>query len=97
MAPLPHAPRSASPDLTLSLISEELELNVSSNAQREMLRAAIARLGGHCDWTVDHTGWVVTLYFPEELTFSGGTLDEGLTSCLTWLMVLKPMEELAYV
>jgi hypothetical protein len=51
-----------------------------------MLRAAIARHGGYCDWSVDHTGWVVTLYFPEERTFSGGTLEDGLAACLTWLV-----------
>jgi hypothetical protein len=31
---------------------------------------------------VDHTDWVVTLYLLEERTFSGGTLGDGLTTCL---------------
>jgi hypothetical protein len=50
-----------------------------------MLRAAIAERRGHCDWAVDHTGWVVTLHLPEEQVFSGSTLEDGLLSCLAWL------------
>ncbi|MGH2615956.1 MAG: hypothetical protein ACRDJC_12000 [Thermomicrobiales bacterium] len=49
------------------------------------LRAAIARRGGYCDWSVDHTGWVVTLYLPQERTFAGGTLEAALAACLEWL------------
>ena len=51
----------------------------------DMLRAAIAERGGYCDWTVDYTGWVVTLHLPEEQIFSGSTLEDGLLSCLAWL------------
>jgi hypothetical protein len=53
---------------------------------RETLRAAIARHGGAIDWTVDSTGWVVTLYLPEERVFSGVTLEDGLLACLAWLV-----------
>jgi hypothetical protein len=42
-----------------------------------MQHAAIARYEGYCTWSVDHTGWVITLYFPEERTFSGGTSKTG--------------------
>jgi hypothetical protein len=54
-------------------------------APRDMLRSAIAERGGYCDWTVDYTGWVVTLHLPEERIFSGSTLEDGLLSCLAWL------------
>jgi hypothetical protein len=30
------------------------------------------------DWTVDHAGWVISLMEPEEQTFYGRTLSEGL-------------------
>jgi hypothetical protein len=52
----------------------------------DMLRAAIAERGGYCDWTVDNTGWVVTLHLPEEQVFAGRTLEGGLLSCLAWLI-----------
>jgi hypothetical protein len=46
------------------------------------LRAAIATRGGSCWWDVGcplgHDGWVVTLSSPEEQTFYGKTLEEGL-------------------
>jgi hypothetical protein len=35
---------------------------------------------------VDHAGQVVTLSSPEEQTFYGRTLEEGLAWCLVWLM-----------
>ena len=97
MATLPRAPRSAFPDLTVTLTQAGVDLSFVPGAPREMLRAAIARHGGYCDWTVDHTGWVVTLYFPEERTFSGGTLEDGLASCLAWLVAAERREELARV
>jgi hypothetical protein len=51
----------------------------------DQLRAAIAQRGGYCDWSVDHTGWVVTLYLPQERTFAGATLEAALAACLAWL------------
>jgi hypothetical protein len=48
--------------------------------------AAIATRRGSCSWTVGHAGWVVMLHSPEELDFSGTTLEEALAKCLVWLM-----------
>ena len=59
---------------------------LGTSARRDALCAAIAQHGGVIDWTVDHTGWVVTLYLPMEGMFSGGTLEDGLRSCLAWLV-----------
>ena len=97
MATLPRAPRSTFPDLAVTLTQAGVDLTFVPGAPREMLRAAIARHGGYCDWTVDHTGWVVTLYFPEERTFSGGTLEDGLASCLAWLLSLERRGEVGRV
>jgi hypothetical protein len=36
---------------------------------------------------------VVTLYLPQEQVFTGPTLEEGLTACLTWLVALASCEE----
>jgi hypothetical protein len=36
----------------------------------------------YCSWTVDHAGWVVTLYSPEEQVNYGRTLEEALAWCL---------------
>jgi hypothetical protein len=85
MATLPHDPRSVSPDLIDTLSRTGIDLTSESGARRDMLHAAIARYEGYCNWSVDYTGWVVTLHFPEERTFSGGTLEDGLMRCLTWL------------
>ena len=51
-----------------------------------MLRRAIATRRDYCSWDLDHVGWVVTLHSPEEQTFYGRTLEEGLAWCLFWLM-----------
>ena len=85
MATLPYDPRAVSPDLVDRLSRAGIDLTTESGARRDRLHAAIARYEGYCDWLVDSTGWVVTLHFPEERTFSGGTLEDGLMRCLTWL------------
>ena len=86
MVTLPQTPGSDSLELTVALALAGVDLTRVNAARRDMFRAAIARHGGYCDWRVDHTGWVVTLYFPEERTFSGGTLEDGLATCLAWLV-----------
>ena len=86
MATLAQVPRFVSPDLTDTLKQAGVTLTILPDAPRELLRAAIALRGGYCDWTVGHTAWVVTLYLPEERTFSGGTLEDGLAACLAWLV-----------
>lgn len=86
MATLTRTSRSMFPDLADTLIPASTDLTFMPDAPRGTLRAAIARHGGYCDWTVDHTGWVITLYFPEERTFSGATLEDGLAACLAWLV-----------
>ena len=85
MATLTHDPRSVSPDPADTLSQAGIDLTSEPGTRRDMLHAAIARYHGYCNWSVDHTGWVVTLYFPEERTFSGGTLEDGLMQCLAWL------------
>ena len=81
--------RTAPPDLLDTVVALA---DVGSDRTRvpgglcDMLRAAIAERGGYFDWTVDYTGWVVTLHLPEEQVFSGSTLEDGLLSCLKWLI-----------
>ena len=65
------------------------------STRRDVLRAAIAQHGGVIDWTVDHTGWVVTLHLPVEGIFSGATLEEALTACLSWLVSSASCAEIA--
>jgi hypothetical protein len=92
MATLSRTPRSASPDLTVAIGRATIDLTLAHGGLRETLRAAIARHGGVIDWTVDHTGWVVTHYLPEERVFSGGTLEDGLLACLAWLVAAERRE-----
>jgi hypothetical protein len=85
MATLPHDPPVVSPILVDTLSPAGIDVTTESGARRDALHTAIARYEGFCHWSVDYTGWVVTLYFPEERTFSDGTLEDGLTRCLNWL------------
>lgn len=57
----------------------------AASSRRDRLRAAIARLGGQCDWRVDSNGWVVTLHLPVEQTFVASTLEAALAACVVWL------------
>ena len=72
-----------------------LDSLVGTSTRHDVLRAAIAQRGGVIDWTVDHTGWVVTLYLPVEGIFSGATLEDGLTACLSWLVSSASCAEIA--
>ncbi len=94
MATLSRAPRSA-PGLTAAIGQAGIDRMLAHGGGHETLRAAIARHGGAIDWTVDHTGWVVTLYLPEERVFCGGTLEDGLLSCLVWLVASESPAALA--
>jgi hypothetical protein len=85
MSTLQHDPPAVSQVIADTLSRAGIDLTTGSGARRDALHAAIARYEGFCHWSVDYTGWVVTLYFPEERTFSGGTLEDGLTRCLIWL------------
>ena len=81
-------------DLTAAVRQASSDRTLAHGGVREALRAAIARQGGTIDWTVDHTGWVVTLYLPEERAFSGSTLEDGLLACLAWWVAAERREAL---
>lgn len=74
-------------DLAGAVARAGIDPTLESRPLQDALRAAIATRRGYCDWTVDHAGWVVTLYHPEQQTFFGRTLEEALAWCLVWLMV----------
>lgn len=99
MAALTRASRSSSrassSDLALAISQAGIDRTLAHGGVCETLRAAIARHGGIIDWTVDHTGWVVTLYLPEERVFCGGTLEDGLLACLAWLVASESPTALA--
>ena len=82
----------STPELTVAISQAGSDRTLAHGGVREALRAAIARQGGTIDWTVDHTGWVVTLYLPEERAFSGSTLEDGLLACLAWLVAAERRE-----
>jgi hypothetical protein len=86
MATLTHASGFISSDHAVSHSQTGINLAAAHGALRDLLRAAIAQHGGVVDWTLDHTGWVVTLHLPEERTFCGRTLEESLAACLAWLL-----------
>ena len=86
MATLSRAAHPDLPDTLVTLTDTGGDPTRVPGAPCDMLRAAIAQQGGYCDWTVDCTGWVVTLHLPEEQVFSGSTLEDGLLSCLAWLV-----------
>ena len=90
MATLSRAPHPDLPDTVVALTEAGADPACVPSAPCDMLRDAIAQHGGYCDWTVDHTGWVVTHHLPDEQVFSGGTLEDGLLSCLAWLVASSP-------
>src|SRR5918994_1631310 len=85
MATLSRVPHPNHPDPVATRTDVGADPKCVPGAPCDMLRVAIAQHGGYCDWTVDHTGWVVTLHLPEEQVFFGSTLEDGLLSCLSWL------------
>ena len=95
MSTMTHAGRPLSLDHNCIRSQVGIDPLVGPRARRDALRAAIAQHGGVIDWTVDHTGWVVTLYLPVEGMFSGGTLEDGLRSCLAWLVASERHDALA--
>lgn len=77
---------SLAPDLAAAIARAGVDPTLAAHPLQDALRSAIADRRGYCDWTVDHAGWVVTLYHPEPQTFYGRTLEEALAWCLVWLM-----------
>ncbi len=73
-------------DLAGTVAHAGVDPTLAGRALQDALRRSIATRRGHCSWTVDHAGWVVTLHSPEEQDFSGKTLEEALAWCLVWLM-----------
>jgi hypothetical protein len=73
-----------------------IDLTTVPAARRDALRAAIARRGGVVDWTAGSAGWAVTLHLPQERTFCGGTLEDGLAACLAWFLVAEPDSGMGY-
>jgi hypothetical protein len=80
----------ALPDLGPNLAGAVAQAGVGptleGRALQDALLSAIGERRGSCDWTVNHAGWVVRLYDPEEQTVHGKVLEEGLAWCLVWLM-----------
>jgi hypothetical protein len=74
------------PDLAGAVAQAGVNPTLEGRALQDALRRAIATRRGSCSWTIDHTGWVVTLHSPEEQDFYGKTLEEALAWCLVWLM-----------
>ena len=66
MAALSRTAHPDLPDTMVALADVGSDRTRVSGGPCDMLRAAIAERGGYCDWTVDNTGWVVTLHLPEE-------------------------------
>jgi hypothetical protein len=73
-------------DLAGAIARAGVDPSLEGRALQNALIGAIADRRGYVDWTVDHAGWVVMLLYPEEQTFYGSTLSEGLAWCLVWLM-----------
>lgn len=74
------------PDLAGAVARAGVDPTLEGRALQDALRSAIADRRGYCDWTVDHAGWVVILYSPEQQSFYGKSLEEALGWCLVWLM-----------
>ena len=87
--PVPQRERSR-PTLTADLAAVLTRAGIDPAQEgadlQEAVHRAIAMRRCSCTWTKIHTGWVVTLQFPEPRRFFGTTLEEALTWCLAWIM-----------
>jgi hypothetical protein len=73
-------------DLAGAIAQAGIDPTLEGRALQYALLSAIADRRGYLSWDVDHAGWVVTVHYPEEQTFYGGTLEEALAWTLVWLM-----------
>lgn len=74
------------PDLTATIAQAGVDPTLEGRALQDAILSAIADRRGYLAWDIDHAGWVVTLYHPEQQVFYGNTLEEALAWCLVWLM-----------
>lgn len=68
------------------MVRAGIDPGLESAAVQEALHCAISLRRSSCTWTTVHTGWVVTLQFPEQHRFFGETLEDALAWCLAWVM-----------
>ena len=66
------------PDLVAALTEAGIDPTVEGQALQEALHRAIALRYGCCSWQPIHTGWVVTLHYPESCAFFGLSLEDAL-------------------
>ena len=70
------------PDLVAALTEAGIDPTLEGPALQEALHRTIALRRGCCSWQPIHTGWVVTLHYPESRTFFGLSLEDALAGCL---------------
>ncbi len=78
--------KNANMDLARVLAWAGIDPELEGEDLQEALHRAIALRRYSCTWTKLHTGWVVTLQFPEQRRFFGETLEDALAWCLAWVM-----------
>lgn len=65
------------PDIAAAIALAGIDPTLESRPLQDAIRAAIATRRGYSDWTVDHAGWVVTLYHSKQ-QFHGPRLRKDL-------------------
>ena len=75
------------PELMAALTEGGIIPTLEGPALQEPLHRAIVLRRGCCTWKPIHTGWVVSLHYPESRTFFGVSLDDALAWCLLWVIV----------
>jgi hypothetical protein len=83
------------PALVAELAEVGIDPTLEGPALCEALQRAIPSHRGSCTWQPIHTGWVVTLHYPERRTFFGQSLEEALAWCLLWVIAPRRQRDAA--
>ena len=83
------------PELEVVLTAAGIDPALDGPDLQEVLQQSLAHRGSCCTWTPIHTGWVVTLHYPEVRTFFGTSLEDALSWCLLWVMAREDGTEVS--
>jgi len=82
-----------SPELKAVLTAAGINPTLDGSALQVALQQSLAHRGNCCTWTPIHTGWVVTLHYPEVHSFFGVSLEDALAWCLLWVITRERLTD----
>jgi hypothetical protein len=77
-----------------ALTEAGIDSTLEGPALHEALHRAISLRRACCTWQPIHTGWVVTLHYPESRTIFGLSLEDALAWCLLSVIAREAGDQL---